>query len=150
MVKDSLNILPFEKHVIWPICAAKTLFKVCVDGEHYNDSYTHELWPHLICKRALAVIQGMAQMWQKTKYFFCFFIWAYPKQETLLWTFQSQMLIHSGTAVLWKRADRIYFLRLEVKLPSPNVKLKLWAKFFSHICIIGLKPVILSSLRDRL
>lgn len=124
----------------------RPLFKVCVDGEHYNDSYTHELWPHLICKRALAVIQKCkTQMWQKTKYFFCFFIWAYPKQETLLWTFQSQMLIHSGTAVLWKESRQNLLSKIKLKLPSPNVKLKLWAKFFSHICIMGLKPVILSS-----
>lgn len=77
--------------------------------------------------------------------FCCCFYLSISKTRNFIVDIMKSNVIHNGTAVLWKESRQNSLSKIKLKLPSPNVKLKLWTKFFSHICIMRLKPVILSS-----
>ena len=79
------------------------------------------------------------------EFFCCCFYLDLSKTRNFIVAIMKSNVIHNGTAVLWKESRQNPLSKIKLKLTSSNVKLKLWAKFFSHICIMELKPVILSS-----
>lgn len=144
--KDSLTILPFEKHVIWPIYAGKTTLTKYVLRVNIIMNY-----PLMNCGHTLSA-KGHQLPFRSVKFKcakmqnipFVFYL-GISKTRNFTVDILKSNVIHNGTAVLWKESRQNPLSKIKLKLPSPNVKLKLWAKLFSHIRIIGLKPVILSS-----